>query len=563
MTLGLLVRLWDLDARSLTHPEAYVPRIVFADYATYPRPRLTLRAVLSSTLDQDAHPPAYYVLMWLWTGVVGTSLYAIRLPSALIGTATIPLLYCLSRPEDGKRVALLAAALLALNGYHVLWSQQARMWVLIAFLAVASASLLRDLAREWTWRRAAWYVGLSVLGLWTEYYFWPVFVAQIVWGAAWSARRASFPRPLAVQALALTLATPVLMLFRCHSEAAQNYLSSRATGSVLNLLGFAHAFDHEVLLAGANYALVGLVILCGTVALLAGIRERVRDATGTGPPVPSDKVRPGTLVAILACGAVAATVFDLALGPFFHGGRPKLFALGLVLPWVIVAAFAVIARTWEPTARLLRTVLRFPGIGHLCGDLVVADAVLPLLLLLAISARTSVFADRALLVLAPFYLLLMARGVGPLMSSLGGRAAVWTTAILLGVASTYHYAHHTVPGSDYQTLVRAMRPLLAERDVVVIENAWWSQPVHYYLRPLAVRTVGNADALRDILNAPTHPREARRVWLVTFGSPAEIDERLAALASWVDDYGEIGRVSAPGAVAILLEPRAVPGSAAP
>lgn len=99
-----------------------------------------------------------------------------------------------------------------------------------------------------------------------------------------------------------------------------------------------------------------------------------------------------------------------------------------------------------------------------------------------------------------------------------------------------------------------MRPLLTERDVVVVENAWWAQPVHYYLRPLAVRTVGSADALREILDDPSHPREGR-IWLVTFGSAAEIDERLAGLASWLDGYSEIGRVSALGAAAVLLEPR--------
>ena len=42
-------------------------------------------------LTDDAHPPLYYVLAWLWINVAGSGEVGLRSLSALLGVATVPI----------------------------------------------------------------------------------------------------------------------------------------------------------------------------------------------------------------------------------------------------------------------------------------------------------------------------------------------------------------------------------------------------------------------------------------------------------------------------------------
>jgi hypothetical protein len=53
---------------------------------------------------------------------------AYRLPAAIFGTLTIPLLFLLARPLVGEQVALLASVLLAFSEWHIATSREARMY---------------------------------------------------------------------------------------------------------------------------------------------------------------------------------------------------------------------------------------------------------------------------------------------------------------------------------------------------------------------------------------------------------------------------------------------------
>lgn len=64
--------------------------------------------------------------------------FSYRLPSALLGTLTIPLLFLLLRPYTGTPVALLAALLMALSEWHIITSRQARMYVPFLFFYISA-----------------------------------------------------------------------------------------------------------------------------------------------------------------------------------------------------------------------------------------------------------------------------------------------------------------------------------------------------------------------------------------------------------------------------------------
>jgi 4-amino-4-deoxy-L-arabinose transferase-like glycosyltransferase len=88
----------------------------------------------------DVHPPLYFWLLWGWVRLLGSSPFAMRTLSALLGTLTVFVLYHLGRLVGGRRVGLLSALLIALSRFHIWWSQEMRMYVLAALMA--SLSLL-------------------------------------------------------------------------------------------------------------------------------------------------------------------------------------------------------------------------------------------------------------------------------------------------------------------------------------------------------------------------------------------------------------------------------------
>ena len=82
----------------------------------------------------DQHPPLYYTLLHFWM-YLGDSAGTVRLLSALLGTLTIPVIYCLSRRLLGSSAGLLAALILAVSPFHVRFAQETRMYTLLTFNA--------------------------------------------------------------------------------------------------------------------------------------------------------------------------------------------------------------------------------------------------------------------------------------------------------------------------------------------------------------------------------------------------------------------------------------------
>lgn len=105
----------------------------------------------------DIQPPLYYLLIWTTDIFWGDSEWALRFPSALFNTLTVPLLYALARrlftpapllprppapPRRRASAALLAVILFTLSPLMVYYSQEARMYTLLTFLSTLAGYLL-------------------------------------------------------------------------------------------------------------------------------------------------------------------------------------------------------------------------------------------------------------------------------------------------------------------------------------------------------------------------------------------------------------------------------------
>jgi 4-amino-4-deoxy-L-arabinose transferase-like glycosyltransferase len=128
---GAALRFATLDTQSLWYDEAITAHLLQMD----------LGAMLRAIPDSESTPPLYYVLGWLWTHVFGTGEVGLRSLSALLGTATIGVVWALGRRLGGERAGLAAAALVAFNPMLIWFSQEARAYALLALLGALSALL--------------------------------------------------------------------------------------------------------------------------------------------------------------------------------------------------------------------------------------------------------------------------------------------------------------------------------------------------------------------------------------------------------------------------------------
>lgn len=99
-----------------------------------------------AAMARDTHPPLHYVLVALLYEVFGQGRWVSRLPSLVAGVATVPLTFAVAREVAPRGVSLLAAGLLSVNAWHVVWSGWARAYPLVvAATCVAWLGALRGI----------------------------------------------------------------------------------------------------------------------------------------------------------------------------------------------------------------------------------------------------------------------------------------------------------------------------------------------------------------------------------------------------------------------------------
>jgi mannosyltransferase len=169
LLLATGLRFYRPDAQSLWNDEGTSVAVAQRDLATIAR-----------DAAQDIHPPLYYWLLHSWVKLMGTSEVGVRSLSAMLGVVLVVLVYLLGQILAGRWAGLAAALLAAINPFQVYYSQEARMYMLLAvWSALAFYAALRwasSTGRE----QQLWsgvYVMAGAAGLYTHYAFPLVLVA--------------------------------------------------------------------------------------------------------------------------------------------------------------------------------------------------------------------------------------------------------------------------------------------------------------------------------------------------------------------------------------------------
>lgn len=267
LTLGLILlagavlRFYHLETPSLWWDEILVP--------------LTSCHSLSYILDfcrsAEMHPPLFYLVSKAALAI-GSSDFSLRLLPAVLGVGSIYALYRVVRSFTDENTALLAAAVLSVNGLHVLLSREIRPYALQMVLLLAAWALLIRLVQHGRWRDLILLALVNTALFWLHYFtFHQVFAQGVVLAFGLFLYRPHFDfRRLAVFcALTALAAWPVFAWFFLPSAGSRSiftdtqYSRQDVLSLIVNYLGQAlFFFDLPwARLGAAGLALAGLAVL--------------------------------------------------------------------------------------------------------------------------------------------------------------------------------------------------------------------------------------------------------------------------------------------------------------
>ncbi|MGZ6999134.1 MAG: glycosyltransferase family 39 protein [Acidimicrobiia bacterium] len=306
--------------------------------------------VISVLPYSEGSPPLYFVLQWLWLPIAGRDEAALRSLAALIGVATVPMMYALVRElGQSRRAARIAALIVATNPLLVWYSREARPYSLLALTATISLFFCVRAVRRGGPRDFLWW-GLAAAAALSSHYFAAFLILpEIVW-----LFRTHRGRPLAWGCLPLAVVSvPLAVLALRQQGVNQAWIADFPLGLRLGelgrhlVLGPAEPFDAWWPVA---------VVLAGVVAIV--LVRRGEPGEGRSAAIMVGVGASGLLLALIA----AAIGSDYILGRnFLASFVPMLAALAIGLGArrfgrVGIALALVLCLAW--TAVVVETAVR-------------------------------------------------------------------------------------------------------------------------------------------------------------------------------------------------------------
>jgi uncharacterized membrane protein len=514
---GIIFRFDGLDARGMGHIEIFVPNIDLPMGLSNPAPRLTLWKTLTGIM-WEPHPPAWYLSMWFWTKFTGTDLFTIRLPSALFGVASILLIFALGVLEEDRVTALFSAGLLAINGFHIYWSQIARPYSMACFIGLLSTIFLVFVVRGKQPKRLflCIYLATVAFGLATAYYFWPLFATHILWVLSSNyTRKPSLLGLFRSQILILILCSPLIAVAIFQSK--PSYLGSDIPRFIIEFVqfGFPFEIDPDARIQNVLPFVVGFIFLLLSFLLLAlGLLAKQDWHKENGSDVPGPSMKQLTVVTVFS------SAFIILAARIFHDYRPEItvqVAASSAAPFLILL-FAFFAQRYS---------IKTSGIMAFFSDkriipqgpysLISFLVIVPVLLLAGLSLFIPFFAPRQMLLFSPFLLLLLSRGAISLFrfrehwASLSLLVVVALFLVVTNYTSIVYNKNRPQSPTGYKSLSAKWIPNIErESDLIFVQHHWVTTPIFYYLRADRYLFVG-----RDYSEKITENPESR-VWVLSF-----------------------------------------------
>ena len=270
LIVAAVLRFYDLDRTSIWLDEAI----------SWKQASLPFLEMLAATA-RDKNPPLHSIILKLTIALFGDSETALRAPSALLGVGAVYLLYRLGTMLFDRATGLIAALLLALSGFHVWYSNEARMYALLSFTATLFVLTVVQATRRPNWATLAGCAAAGTALLYSHVYGSFIFagVSLYVWAgllvrASWI--RVSWRSWIVTQVAAIGLFLPwaIILLKRAWGVVGEETWIPEPT--------FAFVLEQLSALAGGELALLTLGMFAVLSAIeVAKFRTRLHDADAT------------------------------------------------------------------------------------------------------------------------------------------------------------------------------------------------------------------------------------------------------------------------------------------
>ncbi len=290
---------------------------------------LPFGSMIHTVAHVETTPPLYFVLVWSWAKLFGTSEAALRSLSALAGIVLVPIAYLSARELFSRRSGVIAAAFVTFNPFMIWYSQEARAYMLLAALTGASLLFfLRARANPRSLNLVGWVV-CSALAMMTHFFAGFVIAPEAVW-LLYGGRTRAVSIAIAAIAVAQLAMLPFALIDTGHGV---SWIARTPRGFRVGQTALEFGVNTMFRSASTAQGLTGAAVLLVAVALLI--------ARGGDRRTRSGAIVVGSIVAF----AFLAPLLLGFVGQDYFLGRNLI---GIWLPLAIVFAGASVV----PRARL-------------------------------------------------------------------------------------------------------------------------------------------------------------------------------------------------------------------
>ncbi|HEX9115571.1 MAG TPA: glycosyltransferase family 39 protein [Anaerolineae bacterium] len=419
LAVAAAIRFYNLGGQSLWSDEGNSAALATRSFAQ-----------ISRDASRDIHPPLYYWLLHLWTGVFGTGEVGLRSLSALLGVWLVLAVARLGQHLYGATTGLAAALIAALAPFQIYYSQEARMYILLALLATYAITHFASLlAREDRALRQAgalplpWFSGPDlglvltwVAGLYTHYAFPLIIALSTGLYALWlilTARQGQVVvrilRWIVLLALTVAFFAPWLpvALHQIRSWPAGGSTMAPGEGLLTSLSLLALGPEGHAQAGSGPVWVLLILALAGALpwrALSTTLARRM-GTTADGSPVRPDLAAGPQVAAAMAAGLPAGLP------------EPALAGAGVAaFPGTAAAMTATVPRINQPAASPVNADPT-PALSWLRWLTVVSWVLAPIVMMLVLGLFRDAYL-KFLLIASPAYCLLLARGATGIVDAL-------------------------------------------------------------------------------------------------------------------------------------------------
>lgn len=172
MVLATILRFYHIDFQSVWLDE--ICSIIEAN------PETRWSDLEATIMVSDPHPPLYFALMKILFQLFGYTTFVARAFSAVIGVAGVYAIYLLGKEINNKNTGLIAALLLAINSFHIYYSQEVRMYALLLLFTILSYYRLVLFLKNNSYKNALLYGLFTGFMLLTQFFGLFVLASQLV-----------------------------------------------------------------------------------------------------------------------------------------------------------------------------------------------------------------------------------------------------------------------------------------------------------------------------------------------------------------------------------------------